>query len=107
MKAEEHELINKTQVEKDFYKQLDWFYCDDSSDDIERVIVICDRRPGDNFGRAWCDLEDQEIIWMFIDLFKLDIRSMLEELVIQRRKEDRERAREALDRINDLRGLHG
>ena len=101
------QLINTTKVEKDFLKELDWFYRNECSDEIERVIELCDRRPDNDFEKAWCELEDQDLVWMFLDLFALDLRSMLTELAIQRRKEENERAREALDRINDLRGLHG
>lgn len=107
MKPEEHELINTTKVEKDFSKELDWFYRDDCSDEIESVIRLCDRRPDNDFEKAWCELEDQDLVWMFLDLFAIDIRSMLMELVAQRRKEENESAKEQIDRINDLRGLHG
>lgn len=101
------QLINTTKVEKDFLKELDWFYRNECSDEIERVIELCDRRPDNDFEKAWCELEDQDLVWMFLDLFALDLRSMLTELVLQRRKEEEEKAKEQLDRINDLRGLHG
>lgn len=99
------QLINVTKVEKDFLKELDWFYRDECSDEIESVIKLCDRRPDNDFEKAWCELEDQDLVWMFLDLFALDLRSMLEELVLQRRKEEEESAQEAIDRINDLRGI--
>lgn len=101
------QLINVTKVEKDFLKELDWFYRNECSDEIERVIELCDRRPDNDFEKAWCELEDQDLVWMFIDMFALDLRSMLTGLVLQRRKEEEEKAKEQLDRINDLRGLHG
>ena len=101
------QLINTTKVEKDLLKELDWFYRNECSDEIERVIELCDRRPDNDFEKAWCELEDQDLVWMFLDMFALDLRSVLTELVLQRRKEEEEKAKEQLDRINDLRGLHG
>ena len=99
------QLINTVKVEKDFLHYLKWFYRYDASDEIERVIKICDDQPSHDFERAWCDFEDQELVWMFIDLFALDLRSLLTELVLQKRKEEEESAQESIDRINDLRGI--
>ena len=99
------QLINTTKVEKDLLKELDWFYRNECSDDIERVIELCDRRPDNDFEKAWCEFEDQDLVWMFLDLFAIDLRSMLTELALQRRKEEEEKAKEQLDKINDLRGL--
>ena len=87
------QLINVTKVEKDFLKELDWFYRNECSDEIERVIELCDRRPDNDFEKAWCELEDQDLVWMFIDMFAIDVRSMLMELVLQRRKEEEEKAK--------------
>ena len=98
-----HELINVTQVEKDFTQYLDWFYRDECSDEIEHVIDICDRQPTHDFEKAWCDIEDQELVWVFLDLFNFDLRSMLVALVLQRREEEKEHAKEMMDR---MRGLH-
>ena len=106
MKAEEHELINKTQVEKDFLVRLSWYYRDDCSDEIEDVISYCDRHPDYEFGRAWCDFEDQDLLWVFIETFKLDIRSALETLVEQKRAEEKEHAQEMIERMRDLHGTN-
>lgn len=100
-------VLDAIQVEKTLLRHLDWFYRDECSDEIEHVIDICDRSPEGTFTEAWCNLEDQDIACLFIQIFNFDIRSMLMELVIRRRKEEKESAQEAIDRINDLRGLHG
>lgn len=100
-------VLDAIQVEKTLLRHLDWFYRDECSDEIEHVIDICDRSPEGTFTEAWCNLEDQDLACVFIQIFNFDIRSMLMELVLQRRKEEEEKAKEQLDRINDLRGLHG
>lgn len=99
------QLINTTKVEKDFLDYLKWYYRYDNSEEIERVIKICDDQPNHDFEKGWCDYEEQDLVWMFIDLFALDVRSMLMELVLQKRKEEKESAQEQIDRINDLRGI--
>lgn len=104
MKAEEHELINKTQVEKDFLARLGWFYRNDISEEIEDVIRLCDRHPDHDFGKAWCDYEDQDLLWTFVDALKLDVRSALEALIEQKRAEEKEHTREMIERMNDLYG---
>lgn len=95
-------VLDAIQVEKDFLKQLDWFYRNECSDEIQSVIDICDRSPDGNFSKAWCNLEESELVWMFVDLFEFDLRPMLVALVLQRREEEKEHAKEMLDRMRDL-----
>ena len=52
-----------------------------------------------------CNICKSEAAWFFIDLFALDIRSMLVAIVAERRLEEQESAKEQIDRVNDLRGL--
>lgn len=107
MNTEEDIIVKKSEVEEDFLHYLDWFYRDECSDEIESVIKICDRRPDNDFEKAWCELEDQDLVWFFLDLFALDVRTMLTAIMLERRQEERESAKETIDRINDLRGQHG
>lgn len=104
MNKERDKVIDVIQVEKDFLGYLDWFYRDECSDEIEHIIDICDRRPDNDFEKAWCDLEDQDLAWLFIDMFALDLRPMLVALVLQRREEEKEYAKEMMDRMRDLHG---
>lgn len=104
MNKERDKVIDVIQVEKDFLSYLDWFYRDECSDEIESVIKACDRRPDNDFEKAWCDLEDQDLAWMFIDMFALNLRPMLEALVLQRREEEKEHSLEMMDRMRDLHG---
>lgn len=97
-------IVKKSEVEEKFLGYLDWFYRDECSDEIESVIKTCDRRPDNDFEKAWCDLEDQDLAWLFIDMFALNLRPMLEALVLQRREEEKERSLEMLDRMGDLHG---
>lgn len=97
-------IVKKSEVEENFLGYLDWFYRDEASEEIESIIKICDRRPDNDFEKAWCDLEDQDLAWMFIDMFALDLRPMLEALVLQRREEEKAHALELMDRMKDLHG---
>lgn len=105
MKAPQTEemIVDKRKVELEFLNHLDWFYREENSEEVERVIELCDGT--DDFVIEWCKLEEQEAVWYFLDLFALDLRSMLVALVLQRREEEQEKAKEQIDRINDLRGL--
>ncbi len=95
--------LDKKEVEIGFLHHLNWFYREESSEEIERVIALCDNT--DDFEKEWCELEEQEAVWYFIDLFAIDLRSMLVAIVAERRLEEQESAKEQIDRVNDLRGL--
>ena len=99
----EEMVVDKKKVEIDFLHHLNWFYREENSEEIERVIALCDGT--DDFEKEWCELEEQESVWYFIDLFALDLRSMLVAIVAERRLEEQESAKEQIDRVNDLRGL--
>lgn len=105
MKAPQTEemIVDKRKVELEFLNHLDWFYREENSEEVERMIELCDGT--DDFVVEWCKLEEQEAVWYFLDLFAIDLRSMLVALVLQRREEEQEKAKEQIDRINDLRGL--
>lgn len=105
MKAPQTEemVIDKRKVELEFLNHLDWFYRDENSEEVQRVIELCDNT--NDFETEWCKLEEQEAAWYFLDLFALDLRSMLVAIVLQRKQEEEEKAKEQLDKINDLRGL--
>lgn len=107
MKAPQTEemVIDKRKVELDFLHYLDWFYRDENSEEVERVVELCDSAKDNDFEREWCELEEQDAVWFFLDLFALDLRSMLVAIVLQRKQEEEEKAKEQLDKINDLRGL--
>lgn len=96
-------VLDKRKIELDFLHYLDWFYRDENSEEVQRVIELCDGT--DDFVVEWCKLEEQEAAWYFIDLFALDLRSMLGAIVLERKQEEQEKAKEQIDRINDLRGL--
>ena len=98
-------VLDKKKVEIDFLHYLNWFYREENSEEIERVIALCDGTNDNEFEREWSELEEQEAAWFFIDLFALDIRSMLVAIVAERRLEEQESAKEQIDRTNDLRGL--
>ena len=102
MNKDREKVVDVIEAEKNFTHYLDWFYRDECSDEIEHIIDICDRQPTHDFEKAWCDIEDQELVWVFLDLFNFDIRSMLVALVLQRREEEKEHAKEMMDRMRDL-----
>lgn len=97
-------IVKKSEVEENFLGYLDWFYRDECSDEIESVIKACDRRPDNDFEKAWCDLEDQDLAWLFIDMFALSLRPMLVALVLQRCEEEKAHALGMMDRMKDLHG---
>lgn len=99
----EEMIVDKRKVELEFLNHLDWFYREENSEEVERVIELCDGT--DDFVVEWCKLEEQEAAWYFLDLFALDLRSMLVAIVLERKQEEQEKAKEQIDRINDLRGL--
>lgn len=99
----EEMIVDKREVELGFLHHLDWFYRNENSEEVQRMIELCDNT--NDFEKEWCELEEQEAVWYFLDLFALDLRSMLVALVLQRREEEEEKAKEQIDRINDLRGL--
>lgn len=105
MKTEEEMIVDKRKVELGFLNHLDWFYRDENSEEVERVIELCDGAKDNDFEREWSELEEQEAVWFFLDLFALDLRSMLVAIALERREEEQEKAKEQIDRINDLRGL--
>lgn len=107
MKAPQTEemIVDKRKVELDFLNYLDWYYRDENSEEVERVVELCDSAKDNDFEREWCELEEQETVWYFLDLFALDLRSMLVAIVLERKQEEEEKAKEQIDRINDLRGL--
>lgn len=98
-------VLDKKEVEIGFLHHLNWFYREENSEEIERVIALCDGTEDNDFEKKWCELEEQESAWYFIDLFALDLRSMLVAIVAERRLEEQESAKEQIDRVNDLRGL--
>lgn len=96
-------MVKKSEIEEELLLYIDWYYRHENSEEIEKVIKICD--DSSDFEQAWTDYEDQQLAWFFIDKFNFDIRTMLEAIVELRKKGEADFAQEQLDKIKDLRGL--